>query len=101
MQQLSLRRLRSTPFAQLQPPIADFDTLPTEDERPRLDAALRAVITGGPQQVEQKLAKLIEETDADEVMVLSFIHDLDARRRSLEIVGKVRDSLNARRHALQ
>lgn len=54
-------------------------------------------MTGGPQQLEQKLAALIEETGADEVMVLSFVHDLDARRRSLEIVGKVRDNLNARR----
>jgi luciferase family oxidoreductase group 1 len=101
VQQLWLRRLRGMPSEQLQPPIADFDTLPTDDERLRLDAALRAGITGGPQQVEQKLATLIEETGADEVMVLSFVYDLDARRRSLEIVGKVRDSLNARRHALQ
>ncbi|HEY4352919.1 MAG TPA: LLM class flavin-dependent oxidoreductase [Paraburkholderia sp.] len=97
MQQMSLRRLRGTSFVQLQPPIADFDTLPTDDERTRLNASSRAAITGDPQQVEQKLAALIEETGADEVMALSFIHDLDARRRSLEIVGKVRDNINARR----
>jgi luciferase family oxidoreductase group 1 len=101
MQQLWLHRLRRMPTAQLQPPIDDFDTLPTGDERPRLDAALRAAITGGPQQVERNLATLIDETGADELMVLSLIYDLDARRRSLEIVDKVRDNLNARRHALR
>ncbi|APR38921.1 LLM class flavin-dependent oxidoreductase [Paraburkholderia sp. SOS3] len=101
MQQLSLRRMRGTPFVQLQPPTSDFDALPTGDERPRLDAALRAAITGGPRQVEQKLLALIEETGADELMALSFIYDLDARRRSLEILGKVRDEIDTRRRSLQ
>jgi luciferase family oxidoreductase group 1 len=96
MQQLSLGRLRGTPMMRFAPPVSHFDTLANDDERARLAVAHRAAITGSPQQVEQQLARLIDETDADEVMVLSFIHDLDARRRSLEIIGRVRDSLNAR-----
>jgi alkanesulfonate monooxygenase SsuD/methylene tetrahydromethanopterin reductase-like flavin-dependent oxidoreductase (luciferase family) len=79
--------------------MADFDTLPNDDERARLNNALRAAITGSAEQVEQKLAAMIDETGADEVMVLSLIHDPDARRRSLEIIGEVRDSINARRHS--
>jgi luciferase family oxidoreductase group 1 len=98
-QQLSLGRLRGTPLMQLRPPMADFDTLPNDDERARLNNALRAAITGSAEQVEQKLAAMIDETGADEVMVLSLIHDPDARRRSLEIIGEVRDSINARRHS--
>jgi hypothetical protein len=40
--------------------------------------------------------EMLEKTGADELMALSFIHDLDARRRSLDIIAQVRERVHAR-----
>jgi luciferase family oxidoreductase group 1 len=93
--QLALARLRGQSAIALQPPVDDFAALAEASELERLKDLQRAAVTGSAQSVEQQISTLIKDTSADEIMVLSFINDLDARHRSLEIVGKVRDSINA------
>ena len=41
---------------------------------------------GSPDTVKRELGRLLEATDADELMITAQIHDLDDRRRSLELV---------------
>jgi luciferase family oxidoreductase group 1 len=94
-QQLALARLRGQSTIALPPPVDNFAPLVSASERDRLMDVQRAAVTGSAQSVEQQLSTLIKDTGADEIMMLSFISDLDARHRSLEIVGKVRDSIDA------
>ncbi len=41
---------------------------------------------GSPDTVRRELARLLEATDADELMITAQIYDIDDRRRSLELV---------------
>ncbi|MEU7373352.1 LLM class flavin-dependent oxidoreductase [Streptomyces albidoflavus] len=82
-----------------------FTLLPTAEEvarhsfgpaekaflRERIDAQL----VGGPEQVRGRLAALVEETGADEVMALSMIGDHGARLRSYELLRAALDELRA------
>ena len=56
---------------------------------------LRYAIVGGPETVRQGLERLIAETQADEVMVVSNIFDHAARVRSYEILAEVARSMGA------
>ena len=42
---------------------------------------------GGPQRVAQRLAQMVAETEADELIVACAVHDHAARLRSCEIVA--------------
>jgi luciferase family oxidoreductase group 1 len=82
-----------------------FTLLPTADEaaqhsfsrseeafvRERIDSQL----VGGPEEVRGRLAALVEETGADEVMALSMIGDHTARLRSYELLRGALDELRA------
>jgi luciferase family oxidoreductase group 1 len=63
-----------------------------------VEEALRAgpaspLIVGGPARVRERLAALLDATRADEVMVLTHVHDHAARRRSYTVVADVLASL--------
>jgi luciferase family oxidoreductase group 1 len=96
VQQMTLSRLRGALLPHLPEPVADFDALASAEERQRTDAAARAAINGSAQSLETQLMEMLEKTGADEIMALSFIHDLDARRRSLDIIAQVRERVHAR-----
>lgn len=51
-------------------------------------------VVGSPQTVREGLARLIEKTGADELMVASAIYDHGARLRSYEILAEVWKELN-------
>ncbi|MEY6564079.1 hypothetical protein AB8B12_03760 [Streptomyces sp. PGLac3x] len=73
-----------------------FTLLPSADEAarhsfgPAEEAFLReridAQLVGGPERVRGRLAALVEETGADEVMALSMIGDHGVRLRSYELL---------------
>lgn len=46
------------------------------------------VVVGGPRSVGDRLAQLVAQTHADEVMVLTHVHDHEARKRSYELVAE-------------
>ena len=71
-----------------QPPIDDIDTYWTPDEKLVAGQMLACSIVGSPATVRAGMQALIERTGADELIVVSDVFDLDARKRSLEIVAE-------------
>jgi luciferase family oxidoreductase group 1 len=70
------------------PPIADIEEYWSPSERAQAQRMLARSIVGSPDTVRSGIAKLVAETAADELMIVSDIYDLDARKRSLEIIAE-------------
>src|SRR5690606_26705437 len=74
-----------------------FDTLPspeeasaypyTPEERAVADSYRELQIVGSPEAVRARLAAIVEDTGADELMITSTIHDHRERLRSYELVA--------------
>lgn len=62
-------------------------------EKAGVDHAMQYAVVGSPQTVRDGLARFIELTKPDELMITAQIYDQDARKRSYEIVASVRDML--------
>jgi luciferase family oxidoreductase group 1 len=82
----NLRRGRPGPQ---QPPIDDIDTYWSPAEKEMASRMLACSIVGSPQTVRDGLERFVAWTQADELMVVSAIHDPAARRRSYEILAEV------------
>jgi luciferase family oxidoreductase group 1 len=82
----NLRRGRPGPQP---PPIDDIDAYWTPTEKLQASHMLRYAIVGSPETVRLGLERLIAETQADEVMIVSNIFELAARVRSYEILAAV------------
>ena len=89
---VNLRRGRPGPQ---QPPIDDIETFWSPGEKAQASHMLRYAIVGSAETVRQGLERLLEETRADEVMVVSNIFDHAARVRSYEILAEVAGSMGA------
>jgi alkanesulfonate monooxygenase SsuD/methylene tetrahydromethanopterin reductase-like flavin-dependent oxidoreductase (luciferase family) len=61
----------------------------TAGERELADGILRAQAVGSPDTVRDKLLRLIEATDADEVMVTTPVTDEEARHASFRMVAEL------------
>ncbi len=77
------------------PPIDDIDTYWTGMEKQQSATFLSRSITGAPGTVRDRLAALIAETRADELLIVSDIFDMRQRIDSLEITADVLASLPA------
>jgi luciferase family oxidoreductase group 1 len=78
-------RLRSGDPGKLPPPVPGYrDTLP-ESARAMLEHLGQARAVGSPATVGQRIARFVERTDADEIIVSGATYDPAARRRSLEL----------------
>ncbi len=84
---------------QLPPPIDDIDSYWTADERARASHMLTYAVVGAPETVRTKLARFVEETTADEIMVTSMIYDHAARLRSFEIIADAMKALGGTQRA--
>jgi luciferase family oxidoreductase group 1 len=73
----------------LPPPIDDIDAYWSPDEKARAEHMLSYAVVGSPETVKTGLARFIELTDADEIMVAAMIYDHGARLKSFEIVAEV------------
>ena len=60
----------------------------SDAERQRITGARERVAVGGPARVHERLARLVEATAADELMLTSAVYDHAARRRSYELVAE-------------
>jgi luciferase family oxidoreductase group 1 len=78
----------------LQPPIADIESYWSPSEKAQASNMLGCSVVGSPQTIREGLARLIEKTGADELMVASAIYDHGARLRSYEILADVWKELN-------
>jgi luciferase family oxidoreductase group 1 len=74
---------------QLPPPIDDIDSYWSPTEKLQASRFQRYAIVGSPTTVRVGLERFVEETKADELMVVTSVYDHAARRRSLEILAEV------------
>ncbi|MDR7316757.1 MULTISPECIES: LLM class flavin-dependent oxidoreductase [Brevibacillus] len=73
----------------LQPPVDTMDGLWSEYEKRALEQQLGSSIFGSPDTVRQKLQFFLDDTQADEVMVIAQMFDHKARLHSYEIVADI------------
>ena len=72
---------------QLSPPIDDIESYWTPAEKAQVSRMLACSFVGSPATILRELARFVEATGADELMVASAIHDHAARRRSYELLA--------------
>jgi luciferase family oxidoreductase group 1 len=92
MQQQFVHLRRGTPGT-LPPPRADMDSFWSPAEKMMVDHALSYAVVGAPDEVAVGVARFLEMTGIDELMVAGQIFDHAARVRSYEIVADLRPRL--------
>jgi luciferase family oxidoreductase group 1 len=98
LQQQFVSLRRGTP-GPLPPAVDNMDGHWSPIERAGVEQALAYSVIGAPDAVERGLEAIIEQTDADELMLTAQIYDHTARLRSFRITALVRDRIAARRIA--
>jgi len=88
-QQKFLSMIRGT-RRPLQPPVQTLEGSWTPMEKAAVWERLGAAIIGGPDTVAEKLDALVQETEADEVMVVTDMFDIDDRLHSYSVVARAR-----------
>ena len=92
-QQQAFVALRTGNPRQLPPPVPGYrDSLPPQHAA-ILDHVLQCSAVGAPDAVARGLARFIDRTQVDEVMIVSSIYDVAARRRSVAIAAEAMQSL--------
>lgn len=86
VQQSFTNLVRGSP-GKLQPPIDDIEEYWTPAEKYQASHMLKYSIVGSPETVHRELESFADKTKADELMIVSHIHDHAARVRSYEIVA--------------
>ncbi|WP_374080052.1 LLM class flavin-dependent oxidoreductase [Bdellovibrio bacteriovorus] len=73
----------------LQPPVKSMDGIWGPAEKDLVLSRLRTSVIGNPERVREGLQKLINKTQADELIIVSDTYDHEDRRRSFEIIKEV------------
>lgn len=76
----------------LKPPVKDMTPLWSPGERELVLAKLKTSVVGGPDKIKAGLEKLIQETQADELMIVSDAFEHADRLRSFELIQKVKQT---------
>ena len=84
---------RGTP-GKVPPPIEDIETFWSPMEKAMAQDMLLFSVVGSAETVERGLRKIIDLTQADELILAAHIYDHKARMRSFEIAARVRDRMN-------
>ena len=87
LQQQFVNLRRGTP-GQLQPPVDSMNGLWTEIEKTQLEHSLAYAVVGSPKAVHSQIARFVEFTNADELMITAQIYDHDARVYSYELTAQ-------------
>jgi luciferase family oxidoreductase group 1 len=88
VQQSFTNLVRGAP-GQLQAPIDDIEAYWSPPEKYQATRMLKHSIVGSPEVVRKDLESFVTTTKADELMIVTSIHDHAARVRSYEIVAEV------------
>lgn len=80
-------RMRRNTRGQLPPPIANIDDFWSDQERLFAQQMLACSVVGSPETIAQGLERLLEATQAQELMFSGQIFDHQARLRSFEIAA--------------
>ena len=84
--QRHLKLIRGEPIL-IPPPVETMDGLWSEAERFLVESRLSVAVIGGPETVRSKLAQLVRETKADELIFTSDLYDHALRLKSFEIAA--------------
>jgi luciferase family oxidoreductase group 1 len=95
-QQMSFANLARGARQLSQPPIDDIETYWSPCEKAQATSMLARSVVGSPETVRAGLKALIDETAADELMIVSDIYDHALRLRSFEIIADTQNA-DARR----
>lgn len=71
-----------------QPPIDDIESYWSLSEKAQVQRMLARSIVGSPETVRRGIAALVEETRADELIVVSDVYDHALRLRSFELIAE-------------
>lgn len=71
-----------------QPPIDDIESYWSLSEKAQVQRMLARSIVGSPETVRRGIAALVEETQADELIVVSDVYDHALRLRSFELIAE-------------
>jgi luciferase family oxidoreductase group 1 len=86
--------LRSGTPGQLPPPVEDFESRMSPQEQAMLDQIGTCSSVGTPEMVTREIANFIEQTGANELMLVSSIYDHKKRLRSIEIAADAGRQIN-------
>ena len=75
--------------AALPPPVENMDTVWSPGERLAVAERMALMVVGGPQRVAANLERIIEATQADELIIASDAFKKEDRLRSYEIIANV------------
>src|SRR5215475_15889473 len=93
--QQSFTLLRRGVPGKVPPPTANIDVFWTPAEKAMANEILLFSVVGSPETVERGLRKIIDLTQADELILAAHLNDHKARLRSFEIAATVRDLIKA------
>ena len=96
IQQAILGIIRGGQRGQLPPPVADIEDRWHPAEASHVARMLACSAVGSPDTVRETLADILDQTEADEIIVTAQIHDHAARVKSFEIAAGVLASLTNR-----
>jgi luciferase family oxidoreductase group 1 len=91
--QLQFVNLRRGMPGPLHPPVESMEGRWSAAEQAGVDHAFAYAAVGSRQTVRERLRQVIEQTQADELMLTAQIFDHQARLRSFEIVAELRDDV--------
>jgi luciferase family oxidoreductase group 1 len=94
--QQSFTLLRRGTQGKVPPPIADIDSFWSPMEKAMAEDTLLFSVVGSADTAERGLRKIIDMTQADELIVAAHIYDHHARLRSFEIVAEVKERISAK-----
>jgi len=86
-QQMSFTELFRGSHGLSRPPIDDIDSYWTPLEKARVSLMLERTIVGSQRMVQAGMDALVEETGADELIIVSDIYDHEARLHSFELIA--------------
>lgn len=70
------------------PPVESMDGIWNPMEKAHIESTFRFSLIGGPEKIRKGLARLQDQTRADEIMICSEMFDVRDRLRSLEILAE-------------
>lgn len=93
----SFLRMRTGRPSQLPPPVRDFDKTLDPTSRNMLKTARAASVVGDAARVREGMQRFVDETQADELIVVCQIYEFAKRLRSYEIVAEVARGITKKR----
>jgi alkanesulfonate monooxygenase SsuD/methylene tetrahydromethanopterin reductase-like flavin-dependent oxidoreductase (luciferase family) len=87
LQQQFVNLRRGTP-GQIQPPVESMDGHWSPIEKAQLEHSLAYAIVGSAESVNAQIARFVEFTDADELMITAQVYDHEARVKSYELTAQ-------------